>query len=556
MSDNSLTIAGRWSATQILLPILAIIAAAIFVFVCMYTPLFLLSNAAGDDGLFITLGMQIANGKWLGPFNVFTLAKGSGYPLFLAVSHYSGLPVTVSQAMLLVLSLALFCYMAGKVARSQTVGYVLFVATILHPTFIMERILRDAIYTSQVFLVIGLLIAAFYVYPRRSFFWGAAAGLVLSWFWVTREEGIWIAPAIAALVGFALVKDWFLRREWRPAALGLVGFALFFAAGQAAVSTTNWFVYGRFQTVDIKEANFTMALSALQSVQDGEQIPYVPVSRSTRKIIYEVSPTFASMRNTFDPPDGKTPDHGCKFYPWTCGDIAGGWFMFHLKGSAAIQGAYKNPDAAIEFFARLNAEVAAACHDGRLTCRANPIPFMPRVTMDQILDLPAKLWDAGYFLVSPERWILPRASTGTPQQIADAVAFLNDPTTAESAAGKIRPSLVSAANFIRTTWTPIYAWAMTALLPVGMLAFLAATILAWQRKAELQLTAIAGALWLLLFARLGLIAMIAISAFPTINKWYLNPALYLSVPASLLSIFILLRLWRARRAAQQFLPRQ
>jgi hypothetical protein len=539
----------RPSITSTTLLLLSIVSAAVVVFVCWGTPLLLLAGAGGDDGLYIKLGMNIANGSWLGPFNVLTLAKGPGYPLFLAASHFSGLPITVSQSLLLVVSIALFSLMVAKVARSPTLGFILFILTVMHPSFVMERVLRDAIYTAQIFLLLGCLIGAFYAYPRRPIVWSAAAGISTSWFWLTREEGVWIVPAVAGLIAVAALRNWWLLRQWQQSATAIVVFVVFFAAGQLSFQALNWKAYGRFQGVDVKEANFQAALTALQSVRDGDQIPFVPVSKSTRSRIYVVSPTFALMRPTFDPPNGKTPDAGCQYYPWTCGDIAGGWFMFFLKGTASGLGAYRSPDAAAEFFGRLASEVTTACSDGRLTCRPNPIPFMPRVTIDQLLDLPSKLMEAAYFLVDEKRWRLPAATTGTPQQQADAIAFLNNPATRGAGLTTMphRATLEAVAGAIRDWWTPLYSWGMAALLPLGLAAFFPAAILSWRRKAGMQLVVIAGSLWMLLFARLGLVAMIEISSFPAISKWYLSPALYLSAAAPALTILCLLRGLRSQR---------
>lgn len=521
--------------------LLSICAAALVLFICWATPLLLLSGPHADDGLFILQGINIANGKWLGPFNVLTLAKGPGYPLFLAANRYTGLPITVSQAILLIFSVGVFSFMVAKVARSSIVGLILFSFTILHPTFILERILRDAIYPSQLFLVLGLLIATFFAYRHRAFLWGSLSGIAGSWFWLNREEGVWILPAVAAIVGFAALRDWLIARELRGTILGIAGFVLFIAIGHVALSTINWVAYGGFQTVDVKERNFQAALTALQSVRDGDQIPYIPVSKSTRQFIYKVSPTFAAMRDSFDPPEGNPPGAGCQYYAWTCGDIAGGWFMFHLKGSASRQGAYKSPAEATAFFKRLADEVNAACDDGRLTCIRNPVPFMPRVTLDQIAQFPAKMWEGVLLLVTPEKWRLRTASTGTPQEIADATAFLNAPLTAGSATSERLAPFVHAATTVRDWWGPIFGWVMTGLLPLGLVSFVGAAIMARRQWPELQLIAIAGSLWILLLARLGLIAMIDMSSFPATNKWYLSPALYLSASASILSIMCLYR---------------
>ena len=62
----------------------------LYFFVAYHTPIFLFPNAPHDDGLFLALGQSLAEGKWLGSFNQFTLMKGPGYPAFLALIHWIG----------------------------------------------------------------------------------------------------------------------------------------------------------------------------------------------------------------------------------------------------------------------------------------------------------------------------------------------------------------------------------------------------------------------------------------------------------------------------------
>ena len=64
------------------------------------TPLNIWWNAGHDDGLFMRLAANISSGRWLGPYDQFTLMKGPGYPLFLALSAANGLPVTAMHAFL------------------------------------------------------------------------------------------------------------------------------------------------------------------------------------------------------------------------------------------------------------------------------------------------------------------------------------------------------------------------------------------------------------------------------------------------------------------------
>src|SRR3954471_132435 len=56
----------------------------IYVLVYVHTPLSI-PFSPHDDMLFVKLGGYLAEGKWLGPYDQFTLMKGPGYPAFLAI---------------------------------------------------------------------------------------------------------------------------------------------------------------------------------------------------------------------------------------------------------------------------------------------------------------------------------------------------------------------------------------------------------------------------------------------------------------------------------------
>jgi hypothetical protein len=365
---------------------------------------------------------------------------------------------------------------------------------------------------------------------------------------------VWIAPALALLIVGAFYVEWIKSRLAKRSATALASLLIAFAVGQFAYDGMNRAFYGRFQGVDVKEANFKRALTALQSVTDGDQIPYVPVSRSTRQLIYAVSPTFASIRGSLDPPSGKISDPGCQYYPQTCGDIAGGWFMFFLRDAAAGVGAYQSPETAHEFFHRLADEVESACAAGRLHCQANPIPFMPRVDRAQILDFPEKLLAAAQFVINVDNLRLPPGSEGTPQQIFDGWEFLNRPLLAGGPDETPASMLQIAALGFRETWEKLYKIVLVIVLPCGLAAMIAGAAMVWKDKRELPAVVIAASLWVLLFCRLALIALIEISSFPAINKWYLNPVIYLTMPAALLSIGAFIQIVHNRRSATALAP--
>jgi hypothetical protein len=401
--------------------------ALLYVFVIAYQPLTLLADAELDDGVFIAHGRSLAEGRWLGPFNWLTLRTGPGYPLFLAINFWLGLSITLGYAIFFCSAVGLFSWAIKGISRSGLMGVSSFVLILWHPVFLGAQTTRNAIYTGQLFLVVASALVAFFLAEKhwRRGLWGALTGIALGWFWLTREEGIWILPAAAFLLLLAIVRartqNAPLRNVAVPAALTL----LLFVFVHLAFMSGNWLAYGSFVGVDTKERNFVAALDALQSVQYGPHVDRVPVSRAARERIYGISPSFASLKPFIDPPQGPVW-HGCQVYPETCGDIAGGWFIWVLRDAASRAGHYRSPGEASAFFGRLASEVNEACRSGQLSCRGSVIPYMPRLSWLQIKQIPQRLAEA-VILVSRPAQVIDIDSPPSSGELSDALDFLNHP---------------------------------------------------------------------------------------------------------------------------------
>ena len=54
------------------------------------------AGAIHDDALFVRLATHVAAGDWLGPYDQLTLAKGAGYPVFIALAWLAGIPLKLA----------------------------------------------------------------------------------------------------------------------------------------------------------------------------------------------------------------------------------------------------------------------------------------------------------------------------------------------------------------------------------------------------------------------------------------------------------------------------
>ncbi len=411
----------------------------LYLVVALHTPVMLFTSAPHDDNLFISLGRFLTQGKWLGPFNQFTLMKGPGYPAFLALSHWLGTSITLAHALLHCAAVLIFVAVAHRFMRSYLLSGLLFALLLWQPTSLSSlRVLRDRLYFDQVLILLASLM--WMLFAARSNRERAAAsavsGAMLGWLWLTREEGLWLVPALAVLFAAGLLHA---RRAGalRGFAMSAAIFLGIFAGAQIGFPAVNWWAYGKFIGVDFKEANFRRALSALASVRSGETRPYILVTSATRKRIYEVSPAFASLAGDLEGGMGQGwVTSSCTMQPETCGEIGAGWFMWTLRDAVAHAGHYTSPEEASAFYGRIADEIKTACADGRLRCTQQLIPEMPAVTLAEmrkrLLDSIARALNVLLFYAPVPQ--LPQ-SASLQSSIGESLRFLNRPSRVTAADG-------------------------------------------------------------------------------------------------------------------------
>lgn len=389
-----------------------------------------------DDGLFMRLASEIVAGNWLGSFDQYTLMKGPGYPVFLATASVSGLPVSLLHGALQTVGIALSAYVIGRLSRQAALGWFSFVFLMLMPqpfSAEVHRVVRDQIYWSQCLIVLaafGFGILSADLKKKGMIFWGGLGGGVLSWAWLTREEGLWLIPGILVVLFLGSWRAYRLEHSLvRPLTVFLAAVASF-SIPLMSYMALNKLYYGSFVSVDFKERNFKAALGALQRVDDGSSVDYLPASTTARQLAAKVSPAFAPLEKSLrhgGPLEGWMV-FGCSFYPQTCGDYGGGWFLWAFRDAAALNGFYSSPASAQEGFSKIATEIEAACKDGRISCKSGLFDFLPPMSPTQLLSLPQKVIKAWQLIVttsaSPGILAPPTPATG---KFAYYWAFLNFP---------------------------------------------------------------------------------------------------------------------------------
>ena len=365
----------------------------VYLMLSMHLPVSIYTTAGHDDALFWDHAQQIIAGNWLGSYSNLTLAKGVGFSLFLVINAVLGIPVTLLMALLYLFACVLLAKTLMALKINQYFVLITFAIILFHPELFPIRIIRDNIYPALSLIIISGVIRLVFAPEKFDHTLRSVIpyGMALGWFWLTREEGIWIVPGIIILLALRVIQ---LKKQnvslkgvfYRSGFLSIIAIALV-----SLVALVNYHKYDKFEVVDFKGSAYTNALKSLNSVDVGQELPYIPVSFAKRQVIYKISPSFKKLYDFFDVKTNGWKGTGCKSYPWACDDYVGGWFDWALRDAVASQGFYDSPVHADAFYNSITKEVDTACEQSLIKCKSNYIPLMPNISVNQWKEFPEKM---------------------------------------------------------------------------------------------------------------------------------------------------------------------
>lgn len=331
---------------------------------------------------------------WLGSvawsYDNLTLAKGMFYPLFILGSFGAGLPLKIAEHLVYLFAAAAFSWLTAHLARSRALGFVLFAVLAFNPVLwnvSLARVIREGVYIGLSLALVALAAAVLRPCKKtderfglRRLGLGLSAGLVAGAFWLTREEGIWIIPAIGVICIATVVASLVAvpKLPLREVVIRLVANkSLPIAAGMLVavgtvliVSGLNKKNYGVFTDVEMRASGFVSAFGALSRIQHKNWQRFVLLPKDAREKAYKVSPAAAELRPSLDGQNGENwRVTGCQQQRVDpCPEILGGWFIWALRDAVAAAGHYRTGGDAEKFYWRLASEINAACDAVRIHC--------------------------------------------------------------------------------------------------------------------------------------------------------------------------------------------
>lgn len=342
-----------------------------------------------DDFAQVRSAAALLDGRWLGEWGTamvphITLAKGPGYPLFLAAIHPTGLPPQLASYLIYLAGALLVARVLGR-RLGQWWGVGLFGALTFNPVVfssLFSIVYRDALNTALALVALGLgLDLASRVTRRGRWGWLTRAlvaaevlllGAVLGWVMITRADVVWILFAVTGAFVVHVLADLRAlgRRGWTVSVAGALVVAVVASAVPAAVAAENQRVYGVHLVDDYSDGTFADAVTLWSSVQAPDSSRFENVSEAQRAAVYAVSPTARSLENDLETLGGTWITRNCTWHEDTmsaCDDY-GSYFTWALRDAAVRTGGVTTAQEFQELFGRLAAEIAAACDAGTLSC--------------------------------------------------------------------------------------------------------------------------------------------------------------------------------------------
>jgi len=387
----------------------------------------IVANAGHDDLLFIRLADSIINGHWLGQFTNTTLAKGPLLPLFIAMCFKLGIPLLLAQNILYSCACILMILAIRPLFSNRFILLLFFIYLLFQPSAYeaddMLRVSRSSINQSFCLLVIASAIGLFLSFEKKlnkELLWSISLGFSTSLFWLTREERIWIIPSLSIIWFAILTKNFFKQpKKLKRVGLTFVLYCVYFLGPVQYIKYLNNNYYQISNITEFDTREFKAAYAATTRVKD-QRIQYIPVTKKTRNVLYENSPSFNTLKDAMEGyvaeswASNSTDLTGIES---TQKEIAGGWWMWALRDAVKENGYYSSGVRAMQFYTDMADEINQACNEGKIECYRAKESMLPVLEKKDILHIAYKIPSSLFSYLRLPLSPFPYQSVGDNQQL-------------------------------------------------------------------------------------------------------------------------------------------
>lgn len=266
----------------------------------------LILSTGYDDIMQMKNAVTMTAGDWLGGSYFYTsMAKNVGYPLFLAIGQWLNISYGFLYGAVIIFASLIFVKAISPIFSSRKLLLLIYViilfAPINHEAF--YRIYRNALVPWFFLLVLSCMIALFIRHKEKvskQIPWSIGAMASIMYFWILREDSIWIFPFVFTASIMIIIVNlpliWRQRREFIHKTL----LALLPLSGIIAVSiitsAINYSHYGIWAMNDRTQTYAPKAMSLIYRIDDGRtKDKDVWASRESMRLAINESPTLRKI---------------------------------------------------------------------------------------------------------------------------------------------------------------------------------------------------------------------------------------------------------------------
>jgi len=346
----------------------------------MGIPVMILGDYSVDDKLFVDYAKSILESTWLGSYSAYTLNKMPGFGIFLAILKYLNIPYMLGIMLLYCFACCIFLVVIKKIVKNDVISYLMFVYVLFSPvmldTQVSQRVYRMSIIPTLVLLVVSSYLAI-YVERDKGYKgilpWAVLAGIAYAIFYIIREDAMWFTCFVFGASGLIICLIFFENKhkgEWRKriySALCLLIPLILCIVGVTSLKFINYRNYGVFTTTDFKDTYYADMGKEILKIKPDEEKEHVWVTRDTIDTLYEISPTFATLKPELD-----------KLYvymdSWASGAIDGeiekDYIMWAIRWAADTSGVYQQGATYTNmFYKQVYDDILEAFENGKLEKR-------------------------------------------------------------------------------------------------------------------------------------------------------------------------------------------
>ena len=330
---------------------------------------YVISMTSPHDATWMALkSMHIYAGEWMGEYGDRTLIKGPVFSIFLAAIAKLGIPPKLAVDTLYVIA-SLFCLkLFTTVSGSRVAGIFAFTLVLFNPvTFSAYWVgaLRQHVYLpiTIIFLSsLGLILNNFFRHERFGIWNVLICATALALAWNTREESIWMLPALGiALLSILLNISKNLKQLVRLGMTCLVIAATPFLIWHSLASK-NQEHYGFYGVVDFKSEQFQRAINGILSLVTIDNESNHHLTQESKEKLLQIS---ESTRELITP----LLDEQLNHYTHYGASISATTAAWAIRDSMAFNGYYASFTSAEGQYKKIADDIEAYCQTNPGSCR-------------------------------------------------------------------------------------------------------------------------------------------------------------------------------------------